>query len=93
MKPVNNFVKEIIEKRAFGFENANRDLEAIKEVEKMLEENKEPDIIFNVQGKHIPAHKEILMIRSSYFSNMFSSKLFGGAFVNSLLKRWNARIS
>ena len=74
MKPVNDFMKETVEKRARSFEDDNRDLEAVKLVEKMLKENKKHDIIFSVRGRKVQAHKHVLSFRSSYFSNMFSSK-------------------
>ena len=78
VKPVNEFINQTIERRrkAFGFEEDKGELETLGEVQKLLAENKVPDILFKVQGKHILAHKNILSLRSSYFSNMFSSEIF-----------------
>jgi len=42
-----------------------------------------PDVIFEVEGEEIPAHKYILAYRSDYFMKMFTSKRgdFEGAFI------------
>ena len=73
---MNSFIKEMVMKRALGFEEENKELEVLQEVKKLLDENQDHDIIFKVQNKEIPAHKNILSLRSSYFSKMFSSKIF-----------------
>jgi len=73
---VNGFLKEIVLKRALGSEEENKDFEALQGVQELLDENKDPDILFKVQDKVIPAHKNILSLRCSFFSNMFSSKIF-----------------
>jgi len=73
LKPVNGHLKEILERRTFGLEDQIKDSEALQKAQNMLEENKESDILFKVQGKQIQAHKNILSLRSSFFSNMFSS--------------------
>ena len=36
-----------------------------------------PDVIFEIGGEEIPAHKTILASRSDYFMKMFTSKRFG----------------
>ena len=74
VKPVNDLMKEVLERSTLCFEEENRDLKAIRKVEKMLEESKDFDVILKVQNKEFPAHKNILSFRSSYFSKMFSSK-------------------
>jgi len=33
-----------------------------------------PDVVFEVEGEHIPAHKALLAYRSDYFMKMFTSK-------------------
>jgi len=33
-----------------------------------------PDIIFEVEGEEIPAHKAVIAYRSDYFMKMFTSK-------------------
>jgi len=73
LKPVSGFVKEALEKRIFGPEEQSRDQDTLQRAKEMLEENKDYDVMFNVQGKQIPAHRDILSLRSSFFSNMFSS--------------------
>ena len=54
--------------------DTEQDTESLKAAQNLLEEKGDHDVIFIVQDKQFPAHKEILSIRSSYFSNMFSSK-------------------
>ena len=76
LKPVNGLVQEVMLKRASGFEEENPDLEVLQEIQELLKHNKEHDITFKVQNKDFPAHKNILCLRSTYFSNMFSSKIF-----------------
>jgi len=73
IKPVNDLVGEISLERALDSEQENKNSESLKEVQKLLEEKKDHDVIFIFQEKQIPAHKDILSLRSSYFSNMFSS--------------------
>ena len=73
LRPVKDPIEDIVLKRAIGFEQDDKDTETLIEVQKMLEEKKEHDVTFIVQLKQIPAHKEILALRSSYFANMFSS--------------------
>jgi len=34
----------------------------------------ESDIMFKIQDKAIPAHKQILIQKSKYFANLFNSK-------------------
>jgi len=33
-----------------------------------------PDVVFEVEGEEIPAHKAILASRSNYFMKMFTSR-------------------
>jgi len=73
IKPVNGLIREIILGRALGFEQDYQDQETLKAAQRLLDEKKEHDIVFVVQNKQIPAHKDVLSTRSSYFSNMFSS--------------------
>ncbi len=77
---MNNFIKELAMKRALASEEDKKNLEGLQEVQKLLDGNKDYDIIFKMQDKEIPAHKNILSLRSSYFSNMFMSKIFEGFF-------------
>ncbi len=50
------------------------------------------DVVFEVEGEQIPAHKAILAHRSDYFMKMFTSKnLFGGEYLNRQ-NRWYVRI-
>ena len=73
LKPVNEFINKVIERRGFDLEELKKDQESLQEAQKLLEENKKRDIIFRVGGQRILAHKNILSLRSSYFANMFSS--------------------
>jgi len=34
-----------------------------------------PDVVFEVEGEEIPAHKAILACRSQYFMKMFTSRV------------------
>lgn len=69
-----NFIKQVIWRRDFGFEEDSEDLETLREVQKLLSANKEPDTLFKVQGVKIAVHKSILSLRSSFFAKMFSCK-------------------
>jgi len=68
-----DFIGEEFSKRALSFDQNLQNEESLKTVQKLLAENKDHDIIFRVQDKQIPAHRDVLSIRSSYFSNMFAS--------------------
>jgi len=59
--------------RLFGTYKDDEDLKELKNVKNLLEGRKNTDIDFIVQDKKIPAHKDVLSARSSFFSNMFSS--------------------
>jgi len=56
-------------------EENNKDLETLEQVQRLHEGNKAHDILFKVQDKKFPAHKNILSLRSSFFSNTCSSSL------------------
>jgi len=71
---VDNFIKQVIWRRDFGFEEDNRDLEALFHVRRLLDENGKPDVVFKAQGIKMDVHKNILSFRSSFFEKMFSSK-------------------
>lgn len=92
IKPVDGFIKEVMKRTSFDLKEQARNLETLQGAQKLLQENKENDIIFKVQEEEIPAHKDILSLRSSYFSNMFSSNTLW-SFVAKWISRWNARIS
>jgi len=73
-KPVKNFIEKVVFKRAMDSGQQNtKEKEILKEVQKILEEKTTHDVVFIVNNQRIPAHKHILSLRSSYFSNMFSS--------------------
>ena len=73
---MNNFIQEVLVERTLAFEEENKEAEALQTVKKILKENKDYDIIFKIQEKEIPAHKNVLSLRSSFFSNMFTSKMY-----------------
>lgn len=55
-------------------ENA-KEKEALGAVQELLDAKIDYDVIFRVRDQQFQAHKEILRIRSSYFANVFSSKI------------------
>ncbi len=73
---MNNFIKEVVVERTLAFEEENKEAEALQTVKKILKESKDYDIIFKIQEKEISAHKNVLSLRSSFFSNMFTSKIY-----------------
>jgi len=73
LKPIHDFIGEEFLKKAFLFHQDEQDEKSLEEARKLLKEKKDHDIIFRVQDQQIPAHRDVLSIRSSYFSKMFSS--------------------
>jgi len=72
-EPASGFLNKLIMGRVLGTDQDDQDLKILKKVKKLLQEKKNYDILFVLREKQIPAHKEILSTRSSYFSKMFSS--------------------
>ena len=59
--------------REIEFELLNPKSPEEKRLESLFLSDKESDITFKVQGKLIPAHKEVLIQKSRYFANLFNS--------------------
>jgi len=72
-EPENGLINNLIMERLFGTYQDDEELKELKNVKNLLEGRKNTDIDFIVQDKKIPAHKDVLSARSSFFSNMFSS--------------------
>ena len=66
-------IEKIVLKRALNSEWNFKDKEIPNTVQELLEEKEAHDIVFIIDNQRIPAHKDILSLRSSYFAKMFSS--------------------
>ena len=73
MKPVKDPIEKIRTRRTLEFIQDTGSTATLKAVQKILEKKKTHDIVFIIGNERIPAHKEVLSLRSSYFANMFSS--------------------
>lgn len=72
---VENYIENVGLSLEFSQSENDEDVQTLSKVQKLLEQKKEDEsVTFVIQGRKVPARKDVLSIRSSYFLKMFSSK-------------------
>jgi len=64
-----------------------------RDYKRLYDERRFSDVIFEVEGEEIPAHKTILAYRSDYFMKMFTSRVIDKEEASNLSYRWNEGVT